>query len=164
MRQRLQSRLRLTLLQAHSPLSSNTISYCKPSSLHIFEQPSSDTQARISTSAARLAIASSKSDKSRLNWSQTAYRSRVSTPTTPSPTVKVTTGAAGLDQVRSAHMGHSHSHGHHHDNTFLTSKNKDDPGVRITKIGLYVNVGMAISKGIGGYAFNSQACVEPMLC
>jgi len=62
-------------------------------------------------------------------------------------------------------MGHSHSHGghHHHDNTFLTSKNKDDPGVRITKIGLYVNVGMAISKGIGGYAFNSQAYVGAIL-
>jgi len=161
MRQRLQSRLRLSLLRAHSPLSSNTTSYCLPSSLHIFGQSSFDTQARISTSAARLALASSKSDKSRLNWSQTAHRPRVSTPATSSIMEKDPSVGGGLDQLRT-HMGHSHSHGHHHDNTFLTSKNKDDPGVRITKIGLYVNVGMAISKGIGGYAFNSQAYVRSM--
>jgi hypothetical protein len=55
-------------------------------------------------------------------------------------------------QTRS-HAGHSH---HHHDNTFLLSKNKNDAGVRITKIGLYVNLGMAVSKGFGGYVFNSQ--------
>lgn len=56
--------------------------------------------------------------------------------------------------------GHSHSHGHghhHHDSTFLTSANKNDPGVRITRIGLYVNLGMAIAKATGGYVFNSQA-------
>jgi divalent metal cation (Fe/Co/Zn/Cd) transporter len=28
--------------------------------------------------------------------------------------------------------------------------------VRITRIGLYVNLGMAISKGVGGYVFHSQ--------
>ncbi|KAH7079328.1 cation efflux family-domain-containing protein [Paraphoma chrysanthemicola] len=58
-------------------------------------------------------------------------------------------------QTRS-HAGHSHHH-HHHDNTFLLSKNKSDAGVRITRIGLYVNLGMAVSKGFGGYVFNSQA-------
>jgi len=57
------------------------------------------------------------------------------------------------------HSGHSHSHHHHHDNSFLTSANKNDAGVRITRIGLYVNLGMAIGKGIGGYYFNSQALV-----
>ncbi|KAL8733847.1 MAG: hypothetical protein Q9166_001835 [cf. Caloplaca sp. 2 TL-2023] len=59
------------------------------------------------------------------------------------------------------HAGHSHSHGHHrhHDNTYLTSKNKKDAGVRITRIGLYVNLLMAICKGTGGYAFSSQALV-----
>lgn len=56
-----------------------------------------------------------------------------------------------------AHSGHSHSHAH--DNTYLTSKNKNDAGVRITRLGLYVNLGMALSKGIGGYYFNSQALV-----
>lgn len=61
-----------------------------------------------------------------------------------------------LVQART-HAGHSHGHHHHHDNTYLTSSNKDDPGVRITRIGLYVNLGMAIGKGVGGYVFNSQA-------
>jgi hypothetical protein len=59
-------------------------------------------------------------------------------------------------QARS-HAGHSHGgHHHHHDTTYLTSTNKNDAGVRITRIGLYVNLGMAISKGIGGYVFHSQ--------
>ena len=57
------------------------------------------------------------------------------------------------------HGGHSHGHGHHHDNTYLVSANKNDAGVRITRLGLYVNVGMAISKGLGGWAFNSQVLV-----
>ncbi|EOA85632.1 uncharacterized protein SETTUDRAFT_132316 [Exserohilum turcica Et28A] len=58
--------------------------------------------------------------------------------------------------TRHQHAGHCH---HHHDNTFLLSKNKNDAGVRITRVGLYVNLGMAISKGFGGYVFNSQALV-----
>lgn len=57
-------------------------------------------------------------------------------------------------QTRS-HAGHSHHH--HHDNTYLTSTNKNDAGVRITRIGLYSNLGMAVAKGVGGYMFNSQA-------
>ena len=55
------------------------------------------------------------------------------------------------------HAGHSHSH--HHNSTYLTSSNRKDAGVRITRIGLYVNVGMAVGKGIGGYYLNSQALV-----
>jgi hypothetical protein len=66
-------------------------------------------------------------------------------------------------QTRS-HAGHSHHH--HHDNSFLLSRNKSDAGVRITRIGLYVNLGMAVSKGFGGYVFNSQGeysvCVRGM--
>lgn len=57
------------------------------------------------------------------------------------------------------HAGHAHGHHHHHDNTYLISKNKNDAGVKVTRLGLYVNLGMAISKGIGGYYFNSQALV-----
>ncbi|KAL8672942.1 MAG: hypothetical protein Q9168_002617 [Polycauliona sp. 1 TL-2023] len=59
------------------------------------------------------------------------------------------------------HAGHSHSHGHHHhhDNVYLTSTNKKDAGVRITRIGLYVNLLMAICKGTAGYVFHSQALV-----
>lgn len=56
------------------------------------------------------------------------------------------------------HTGHSH-HGHHHDNTYLTSTNKKDAGVRITRIGLYVNFMMAIGKGVGGYFLNSQSLI-----
>lgn len=62
------------------------------------------------------------------------------------------------DQKR-AHGGHSHSHHHHHDNVYLTSSNKSDAGVRITRIGLYSNLGMAFAKGAGGYAFGSQALI-----
>ncbi|KAI0383010.1 cation efflux family-domain-containing protein [Hypomontagnella monticulosa] len=65
---------------------------------------------------------------------------------------------AALTQTRQ-HSGHKHGHGHHHDNVYLTSHNKNDAGVRITRIGLYSNLGMAIAKGIGGYAFNSKAMV-----
>lgn len=61
-------------------------------------------------------------------------------------------------QQKRGHAGHSHGHGgHSHDTTYLTSANKADPGVRITRVGLYVNLGMAIAKGAGGYLFNSQA-------
>lgn len=56
-----------------------------------------------------------------------------------------------------SHAGHGHHH--HHDNVYLTSKNKNDAGVRITRIGLLSNLGMAVAKGVGGYLFNSQAMV-----
>ncbi|KAK4123669.1 hypothetical protein N657DRAFT_656066 [Parathielavia appendiculata] len=61
-------------------------------------------------------------------------------------------------QQTRGHAGHGHHH-HHHDNVYLTSTNKKDAGVRITRIGLYSNLGMAIVKGAGGYAFNSQSMV-----
>lgn len=65
--------------------------------------------------------------------------------------------AMGPNSQSRSHSAHSHSH--NHDNTYLTSPNKNDAGVRITRVGLYVNLGMAVSKGIGGYYFNSQALV-----
>ena len=82
-------------------------------------------------------------------------------PVTCSPsktTIMATQLQTNLDQTRE-HMGlsHGHDHHHHHDTRYLTSKNKRDPGVRITRIGLYINLGMAIAKGAGGYVFNSQA-------
>lgn len=70
-----------------------------------------------------------------------------------------TTPAMSSKTQNRLHSGHSHSHHHHHDNTYLTSANRKDAGVRITRIGLYVNLGMAVGKGIGGYYFNSQALV-----
>lgn len=62
--------------------------------------------------------------------------------------------ATTTSQTRS-HSGHHH----HHDNTYLTSTNKNDAGVRITRIGLYSNLGMAVAKGVGGYVFNSQSMI-----
>ena len=74
-----------------------------------------------------------------------------------SPTMNSTTQAR-------QHSGHSHQQQHHHhhhlhDNTYLVSTNKKDAGVRITRIGLYVNFCMAICKGLGGYFLNSQSLV-----
>jgi hypothetical protein len=60
-------------------------------------------------------------------------------------------------QTRSHAAGHSHHH--HHDNVYLTSSNKNDAGVRITRIGLYSNLGMAFGKFAGGYFFNSQSMI-----
>ena len=56
-----------------------------------------------------------------------------------------------------SHSGHSHTGSA--DNAYLVSKDKKDAGVKITRVGLYVNLGMAIGKGIGGYMFHSQALV-----
>ena len=80
-----------------------------------------------------------------INWSWTAHRRRH---IPPSGTVMAT-----QTQTR-GHAGHHH-HGAH-DNAYLLSSNKKDAGVRITRIGLYVNLGMAVGKGLGGYVFHSQ--------
>lgn len=66
-------------------------------------------------------------------------------------------------QTRS-HAGHSHGHGHHHhhtDPTLLLSKDKNDAAVRITRLGLYLNVVLAIGKGIAGYYWNSKSMFLP---
>lgn len=70
--------------------------------------------------------------------------------------IPTSTFSMALTQTRS-HAGHSHPH--HHDNTYLISTDKKDAGVRITRIGLFVNLGMAIGKGVGGYVFHSQALI-----
>jgi ABC-type nickel/cobalt efflux system permease component RcnA len=62
-------------------------------------------------------------------------------------------------QVRQRTSHSHHHHHHHHDNVYLTSSNKDDAGVRITRIGLFSNLGMAVAKGAGGYMFNSQSMI-----
>ncbi|TGZ84540.1 cation efflux protein [Ascodesmis nigricans] len=56
--------------------------------------------------------------------------------------------------------GHSHSHSHNHEpNPLLLSRDRTDPAVRITRLGLLINLLLAVSKGIGGYYFSSQALV-----
>ena len=77
-------------------------------------------------------------------------------PSSPSRT-QITPTMASLVHSHK-HSGHSHSH-HHHDNTYLTSTNRRDAGVRITRIGLFVNIFMAVGKGLGGWVFNSQALI-----
>ena len=82
----------------------------------------------------------------------------------PSAMSKANRLAGSASAPARSHSGHSHGHshglgGHHHDNAYLTSANKNDAGVRVTRLGLYVNMGMAVSKGIGGVVFNSQALV-----
>ncbi|KAJ6128275.1 Cation efflux protein [Penicillium samsonianum] len=69
--------------------------------------------------------------------------------------------ATSFAMTQTRDHGHSHGHGHHHhhDNTYLTSTNKRDAGVRITRIGLVSNLCMAIGKFIGGYVFNSQSLI-----
>lgn len=64
----------------------------------------------------------------------------------------------GQTRGHSGHGGHHHHH-HHGSNVYLTSSNKFDAGVRITRIGLVSNLAMAIGKFIGGYVFHSQALV-----
>lgn len=57
---------------------------------------------------------------------------------------------------------HSHTHDHHQPNELLSTSTASiisNPAVRITWIGLLVNVSMVISKGIGGVYFHSQALV-----
>ncbi|KAF2087668.1 hypothetical protein K490DRAFT_73598 [Saccharata proteae CBS 121410] len=65
-----------------------------------------------------------------------------------------------------AHAGHSHGHGHHHHHTdpsLLLSSNKNDAAVRITRLGLYLNLVLAMGKGIAGYYFNSKMLIGDAL-
>jgi len=69
------------------------------------------------------------------------------------------------------HMGHNHDHHHHeHDTTLLTSKDTSNPGVRITRIGLYslsadfnanlcrlVNLALVVVKAAAGIVFHSSS-------
>ncbi|CCK69845.1 cation diffusion facilitator family transporter KNAG_0D00930 [Huiozyma naganishii CBS 8797] len=61
-------------------------------------------------------------------------------------------------------LSHSHSHSHSHSygevNPLLVLSSKEikkNPGVRITWIGLAINVGIALGKFVGGIVFHSQA-------
>jgi divalent metal cation (Fe/Co/Zn/Cd) transporter len=97
----------------------------------------------------------------KVNLSLIAFNSRRSLQVLPPKRLSLIRDLTIMSK-RDAH-GHSHGfgghHHHHHDNVYLTSKNKNDAGVRITRIGLYSNLGMAIAKGIGGYVFNSHAMI-----
>lgn len=144
--------LRLYLLCGSAPLR-------PPASAALSRTSSRPSQSRILYS---LSISSSTRPtpvrRSPRNWSHIVHHIRNPTTLSAHPAIMATQSSLDQAQSRShSHHGHGHGHHHHHDNTYLTSKNKSDPGVRITRIGLYVNLGMAIAKGAGGYVFNSQA-------
>ena len=152
-------RLRLSLLQTPNNPLKQTAAAALSKSDH---KHATQHQHRIFRSSAVPAAAARRIPhlRSPHNWSHIAHRARAAVPTNSGlgSLSAVTMDATALNPAQArGHMGHSHGHGHSHDNTFLTSKNKNDPGVRITRIGLYVNLGMAIVKGFGGYTFNSQA-------
>ncbi|CCH44978.1 Mitochondrial metal transporter 1 [Wickerhamomyces ciferrii] len=56
-------------------------------------------------------------------------------------------------------INHSHNHSHGQNELLVWDKKKfwENPGVRITWIGLLINVGMATGKLVGGIVFHSQA-------
>ncbi|KAB8202954.1 cation efflux family-domain-containing protein [Aspergillus parasiticus] len=90
-----------------------------------------------------------------VNASRLPHPSLITTTTISTPLHLMAT------QTRShgGHGGHHHHHHHHGGNVYLTSTNKNDAGVRITRIGLVANLAMAIGKFIGGYVFHSQALI-----
>ncbi|CAL9728623.1 mitochondrial metal transporter 1 [Monosporozyma unispora] len=66
---------------------------------------------------------------------------------------------ASLNQVENTHS-HGHSHSHSQPNPLLVLSLKEikkNPSVRITWIGLAMNVGIALGKFVGGIVFHSQA-------
>lgn len=137
---------------------STTASSLRPSSSSILSS-SSFSRRKAITGQSRVLLTAARQQhatplRSPLQWSGIVHRARV-----PTTTISGQRTMAGSQQVRAHSHGHGghHHHHHHHDTTFLTSANKSDPGVRITRVGLYVNLGMAIAKGAGGYIFNSQA-------
>ncbi|TID29725.1 hypothetical protein CANINC_001643 [Pichia inconspicua] len=66
------------------------------------------------------------------------------------------------EMMGSSSTGHTHSHTHAADPETLKlydPKNLANEGVKITWIGLGVNLGMAVTKFLGGVAFHSQALI-----
>ncbi|KAJ5482517.1 Cation efflux protein [Penicillium sp. IBT 31633x] len=107
---------------------------------------------------------------SSLGYSATQRRILTSTPflkdassflfhSRPRSILRPATTSLVMTQARGHGHSHGHGHHHHHDNTYLTSTNKSDAGVRITRIGLVANLCMAIGKFIGGYVFHSQSLI-----
>ena len=62
-----------------------------------------------------------------------------------------------------SHMGDGKHHhgedgpGHVHDTSLLTSKDTSNPGVRITRIGLLVNLGLVVVKAVAGVVLHSSS-------
>lgn len=54
---------------------------------------------------------------------------------------------------------HSHGHSHAIEPELLDTRKLGNPAVRITLLGLFANIGMAVGKGIGGVVFHSHSLV-----
>ncbi|KAK9471014.1 uncharacterized protein V1510DRAFT_421397 [Dipodascopsis tothii] len=81
---------------------------------------------------------------------------RVATTRIPAAAFSVAARVRAPDDHGHSHsIFHSHSHGS--ENAVLLTGDKNSPAVRITRIGLFVNLSMVIAKGFGGYVFASQA-------
>ncbi|CAL9734261.1 mitochondrial metal transporter 1 [Monosporozyma servazzii] len=73
---------------------------------------------------------------------------------------KIMASKESLNRKDGLTHSHAHSHSHLQPNPMLVLSLKDiktNPGVRITWIGLAMNVGIALGKFIGGIVFHSQA-------
>jgi len=98
----------------------------------------------------------------------TSRRSIVSSHHSPSLRTDLKSIFSSRQFIRT-HMGHHHDHHHHdHDNTLLVSKDTSNPGVRITRIGLYslprrlltcrlVNLALVLVKAVAGVVFHSSS-------
>lgn len=81
----------------------------------------------------------------------------------PLPQLKTLNPAMSATQTRGHGHGHGHGHHHHHgtDPSLLLSKDKSDAAVRITRLGLLLNVVLAVGKGFAGYYWNSKSAFSP---
>ncbi|KAK4668774.1 mitochondrial metal transporter [Podospora pseudoanserina] len=152
------SRLRLTrqARSYHPPL----LFQFSPRTHHPLRPPPPPLQRRVYYTALSPASRVAFSDRSFHPNSSFSTTDNYFSTTRPTTSSSPPQSPLKMGQQHRTHAGHSHGHHHHHhDNIYLTSQNKSDAGVRITRIGLYSNLGMAIAKGLGGYAFNSQSMV-----
>ncbi|PYI06094.1 hypothetical protein BO78DRAFT_344237 [Aspergillus sclerotiicarbonarius CBS 121057] len=149
--------------RAHPPPSRPVCAFWRRSGIVLLPRP---LQLRVSSSSSassplRLKNPSASSPPSAV--SSNAFLRPASRPTLVPSAASVITLPPMTTQSRDhgGHHGHHHGHHHHHhhDNVYLTSTNKHDAGVRITRLGLVANLAMAIGKFIGGYVFHSQALI-----
>jgi hypothetical protein len=126
------------------------------------QQPPLTHQQRLSTRPPRPRLYVSPQPDFIRTSAKSAHRLTPNTPLALSLLYPSAVAVASIIQKR-GHRGHSHHHHHRHDNSYLISTNKKDAGVFITRVGLFVNLGMAVSKGIGGWFFNSQVLLADAL-
>lgn len=102
------------------------------------------------------------------NPKKIAYAQSIDNSNMPSHTHSTSSDEKGTEHSHLHESSHSHEHSHEHSlfhshthqhNELLSKGFLTNPAVRITWIGLIVNVIMAGAKGLGGVYFHSQALV-----